>query len=123
MIVKVIAHSPLTQSPAKLYHPNIVENQCASKDIMVSKIQIGELKPKITMKIAEYLKLLLYEFNPPSRSSLYENLDSAIAKKLYTPIKITSRIKNPGAFKYTALCAIKGSKFSLLGSVNPSPYQ
>src|SRR5690606_6206658 len=68
--ITVIAQRPLTHIAAKLYQPNMVENQCASKDITVSKDQIGVVKPKITKKIADNLKLFLYEFKPPSKSSL-----------------------------------------------------
>ena len=35
----------LTHMAAKLYQPNIVENQCASKDIMVSNAKIGVVNP------------------------------------------------------------------------------
>src|SRR5690606_27257470 len=59
IIIKVIAHKPLTHIAAKLYQPNIVENQCASKDITVSKDHIGVVKPNITRNIAENLKLFL----------------------------------------------------------------
>src|SRR5690606_17830094 len=114
---------PLTHKAAKLYQPNIVENQCASNDIIVSKIQRGEVNPKITKNMVEYLKLLLYELIPPSKSSLYENFASITAKKLYAPIRITSRSKKPGAFKYPDFPLIKGSKLGLSGSTNPSPYQ
>ncbi|MNV46262.1 hypothetical protein D3C71_1380860 [compost metagenome] len=51
----VIQQIPLTHIAAKLYQPNIVENQCASKDMIVSKDQIGVVKPKITKKIADNL--------------------------------------------------------------------
>src|SRR5690606_5458967 len=57
--IKVITQSPLTNIAAKLYQPNMVENQWASNDMMVSNIQIGEVKPKITRNMADSLKLLL----------------------------------------------------------------
>ena len=42
---------------AKLYQPNIVENQWASSDMMVSKAQIGVVNPKIIKKIAKVVAI------------------------------------------------------------------
>ena len=54
-MIMAIAAKLLTHMAAKLYQPNMVENQCASKDMITSKDQIGVVNPKITKKIAEFL--------------------------------------------------------------------
>ncbi|MCY1542302.1 hypothetical protein D9M68_780450 [compost metagenome] len=45
MITTAITARLLTHIAAKLYHPNIVENQCASNDMIVSKAKTGVVNP------------------------------------------------------------------------------
>jgi hypothetical protein len=58
-MVKAIIAKPATCIAAKLYQPNMVENQCASKDMMVPNAKMGKVKPNITRKVQAKAKLLL----------------------------------------------------------------
>jgi hypothetical protein len=44
--VNAMIAKPLTCMAAKLYQPNMVENQCASNDMITPKANIGKVKAK-----------------------------------------------------------------------------
>src|SRR5690606_19296543 len=105
MMINVMTHRALTHIAAKLYQPNMVENQCASNDIMVSNDQMGVVNPKITRNPAESLNDFLYDVRPPAKSSLYEYLASIQAQILYARMKSTCRTRKPGALRNHSLLA------------------
>jgi hypothetical protein len=45
--------TPLTHNPAKIYHPKIVLNQCASIDIIQSHEDVQIVTAKNTIKMAD----------------------------------------------------------------------
>src|SRR5579872_3369667 len=113
MITKVITAMPLTHKPAKLYQPNMVENQRASSDIIVSKAKTGMVNPNNTRKIAETVMLFLYNFMPPTSSSWLEYLYNNQPNMLYKPSRPTMRIKKKGIFKKPDLPSITASYMPL----------
>src|SRR6185312_10097194 len=99
MMNKVITAMPLTHKPARLYQPNMVENQRASNDIIVSKAKTGMVKPNNTRKMAETVILFLYSFTPPISSSWLEYLYNNQPNMLYKPSMPTMRIRKKGIFR------------------------
>src|SRR5690554_4919761 len=90
----------VTKNEANTYHPNKVEYQCVSIDMIQSHDMIDSVTIKNTKYKAASLKFFLQNVISPVSSKAIEFLRDKYLKIFHPARKITALIKKKGIFKY-----------------------